>query len=256
MALPCRSSLPCGLPSARRSRSRRGCRRRSGTGRPARRRNGGTVIVARSSVPSRSSTHAPTRAISRPVFSSCSSRRPPAPSGACRLTSTYWPPTMPLTPVAAASSRGAASTPLGSPRLLAEVAERLGVEPVAGEDRDVLAELHVGGRLAAAQVVVVHRRQVVVDQRVGVDQLDRAASGRTSRRRAERAGGGEREHRADALAAGQQRVAHRLLEPRGARRVREAQRCEVAPRPPRAGPPGSAVGVTSDAPAGASRWRC
>src|SRR4029079_8876805 len=35
-------------------------------------------------------------------------------------------------------------------------------------------------------------------------------------RAAERLGGREREHRADALAAGEERIAHRLLEPRGA----------------------------------------
>ena len=86
----------------------------------------------------------------------------------------YWPPTMPLTPVAAASSQTAAST---SRRLALLVAqhepERLGVEPVARQDRDVLAVLDVARRPPAAQVVVVHRRQVVVDQRVGVDQLER-----------------------------------------------------------------------------------
>ena len=54
---------------------------------------------------------------------------------------------------------------------------RLGEQAVAGEDRHVLAEHHVRGRAAPAQVVVVHRRQVVVDQRVGVDQLDRGRRG-------------------------------------------------------------------------------
>ena len=43
-----------------------------------------------------------------------------------------------------------------------------------------LAEDLVAGRPAAAQVVVVHRRQVVVDQRIGVDHLDGA--GRRQRR--------------------------------------------------------------------------
>jgi hypothetical protein len=38
---------------------------------------------------------------------------------------------------------------------------------------------------------------------------------------------GEREHRADALAAGQQRVAHRLLEAVRARLVAEAQALEI-----------------------------
>ena len=66
--------------------------------------------------------------------------------------------------------------------LAEEVAEGLGVEPVAREDRDVLAELHVAGRPAAAQLVVVHRRQVVVDQRVGVDELDRGGQRQHARR--------------------------------------------------------------------------
>ncbi len=107
--------------------------------------------------------------------------------------------------------------------------ERLGVEPVAGQDRDVLAERDVAGRPAAAQVVVVHRGEVVVDQRIGVDQLDR------DRQRkhplgvaAERRGGRERQHRPDPLAAREQRVAHRLIEPLGRRLGRESQRLEIA----------------------------
>ena len=61
-------------------------------------------------------------------------------------------------------------------RLAGLVAQRepqgLGEEPVARQDRHVLAEGHVTGGLPAAELVVVHRRQVVVDQRVGVDHLD------------------------------------------------------------------------------------
>ena len=45
---------------------------------------------------------------------------------------------------------------------------------VAGQDRDGLAEDLVIGEPAAAIVVVVHGRQVVVDERVRVDQLERA----------------------------------------------------------------------------------
>jgi hypothetical protein len=82
---------------------------------------------------------------------------------------------------------------------------RLGEETVAREDRDVLAELDVRGRAAATEVVVVHRRQVVVDERVGVDQLDRSGGGQDPfRRDLGRARGGEDQHRADALAAGEQ----------------------------------------------------
>ena len=56
-----------------------------------------------------------------------------------------------------------------------------------------------------------------------------AASGSTATRLApERVGGGQRQHRPDPLAAGQQRVAHRLLEPGGGELVGEAQRLQVA----------------------------
>ena len=48
--------------------------------------------------------------------------------------------------------------------------ERL--QRVGGEDGGRLVEGPVGGRAAAAHVVVVHGRQVVVDQREGMHQLD------------------------------------------------------------------------------------
>ena len=60
---------------------------------------------------------------------------------------------------------------------LAEMADRLGEEAVAGQDRDVLPVDDVRRRSAPPQLVVVHRRQVVVDQRVGVDELDRGRGG-------------------------------------------------------------------------------
>ena len=65
--------------------------------------------------------------------------------------------------------------------------------------------------LPAAQIVVVHRRQVVVDQRIGVDHLHRAG------RRHRRLGGAptglgrhQHQHRPQPLARGQQAVANRL----------------------------------------------
>ena len=106
--------------------------------------------------------------------------------------------------------------------------ERLRVEPVAREDGHVLAEADVTRRAAAAQVVVVHRRQVVVDQRVRVDQLERGRERQRPRGvAAQRPRRREREHRPDPLPAGHQRVAHRLLEPRGVGLAREPQRVEV-----------------------------
>ena len=65
------------------------------------------------------------------------------------------------------------STAAGCPGLAREhEVERLREEAVAGEDGHVLAEGHVTGGPAAAQRVVVDGRQVVVDERVRVDELE------------------------------------------------------------------------------------
>ena len=170
-------------------------------------------------------------------------RRPPA-------TSTYWPPTMPSTPVAAVSSRERGEHPGRLARLLAEEPDRLGEEAVAGEDRDVLAELDVRGRLAAAQLVVVHRRQVVVDQRVGVDQLDRRGG------RQEALGlGAERARRGQARAPGGsacRRPAASSASPPRARRSR-ARRRTAARRGPSSTSAREVVRVASRR--RRSRWR-
>ncbi len=50
--------------------------------------------------------------------------------------------------------------------------ERLGEQRVAGEQRDTLSVGDVRARAAAALVVVVHRGQVVVDERERVDELE------------------------------------------------------------------------------------
>ena len=52
-----------------------------------------------------------------------------------------------------------------------EEGERL--ERISGEDGSRLVKGLVTGRPSAAQVIVVHRRQVVMDQGVGVQRLDR-----------------------------------------------------------------------------------
>ena len=57
-------------------------------------------------------------------------------------------------------------------RLVREQVEGEHLQRVAGEDRRRLVERPVRRRPAATQVVVVHRGQVVVDERIGVDQLD------------------------------------------------------------------------------------
>ncbi len=67
----------------------------------------------------------------------------------------------------------------GEARVLAggEHLEGQSLQRIAGEDRQRLVEGAVHRRTAAAQVVVVHRRQVIVDQRVGVDHLQRGGGG-------------------------------------------------------------------------------
>ena len=135
---------------------------------------------------------------SAPVFRRCSSARSWPPSRSC-----CWPPI--IASVASTSSRRDARVARERER------ERLGEERVAGEDRRRLAVGRPDARLAAPLGVVVERRQVVVDEREGVHELDR---GRRRQRPLElaagRLGGREAEHRPDALAA--ERVAQRLGE--------------------------------------------
>ena len=88
--------------------------------------------------------------------------------------------------------------------------EGAGLQRVAGEDGDGFAEGHVAGGLAAAQVVVVERGQIVVDERVGVQHLDGCAEALNAagKRAGDGDGGLHGEHRAQALAAGKDGVAH------------------------------------------------
>ena len=112
--------------------------------------------------------------------------------------------------------RGAAA---GLPR--EDEIERLREEAVAGQDGHVLAVGDVARGPAAAQRVVVDGRQVVVDERVRVDELQRGRGGQHACRvGAAAAGRRQRQHRPDALAAREQRVAHGLGQPerRGGRR--------------------------------------
>ncbi len=50
--------------------------------------------------------------------------------------------------------------------------ERHGEEGVAGEDGDAFAEHLVVGGAPTAEVIVVHARKVIVDERIGVDAFD------------------------------------------------------------------------------------
>ena len=138
--------------------------------------------------------------------------------------SRYWPPIIPS--VASETPRDARGVVRGGEP------ERLPEQRVPCEDPDRLAVLLPRRRLSPPLLVVVERRQVVVDERERVHELERAA-GRERRLRL-RAGGlgdGEADHRPDPLAADGDRVANRLrlavqlrpeLEPRGTPRRADA----------------------------------
>ena len=70
-------------------------------------------------------------------------------------------------------------------RLARQQREGLGLQAVAGENRNAVAVDHVQRRPSAPQRVVVHGGEIVVNQRVGVDQLD-GARGRQRRSNAGR----------------------------------------------------------------------
>lgn len=102
---------------------------------------------------------------------------------------------------------------------------------IAGEERGRFVELFVRGGTAAAEVVVVHARQVVVDERVGVEALNRDGSGERicrlvgdRRYRLKELVGREHEHGTEAFSSGRERVAHRGVEAGGAgRRGRQVE---------------------------------
>lgn len=87
--------------------------------------------------------------------------------------------------------------------------ESLGEESVAGKDGNAFAKDLVAGETSAAVVVVVHRREVVVDEGVGVDTLDGTGEGHGQGGRAAASlGGGERQDGTEPLAPGEKGVAH------------------------------------------------
>ena len=90
---------------------------------------------------------------------------------------------------------------------------------VAGEDGQRLAEDLMAGGPPATQIVVVHRRQIVVHERIGVNHLDGA--GRRHGRLHVAAAclrGQQRQHRSQAFSRRQQAVAHGLDQFGGAAR--------------------------------------
>ena len=142
-------------------------RRRSGRPGPDRARSRAAPRAARSPPCARIAPASQENAISAPVFIRCNRVMAPMSSG-CRsaIRSIIWPPTMPAPPAALGQR---------DDQLACAPRRRHGVsgssqhleghrqQAVAGQDRGRLVESLVAGRLAAAQIAVVHRRQIVVD---------------------------------------------------------------------------------------------
>ena len=137
-----------------------------------------------------------------PVFRRWSISR----SASSPVMSRYCPPIMPKRRVDELAR---------DPRIVVREREpkRLGEERVPGEQRDALAERDVRARASAPLGVVVHGREVVVDERERVHELERdCGRKRVLELAACRLGDREAEHRPDALSARLERVAKRLLE--------------------------------------------
>ena len=95
----------------------------------------------------------------------------------------------------------------------------------ASNGRHACVELAMNGGPAAAYVVIVHARQVVVDERVGVYDFDRCRERRCVPSAARGSIGGEKENSAKALAAAEETVAYR----RGHERRPRVERSETIP---------------------------
>ena len=245
MALPAAASLPAVLPSW--SAPSVASRTSSTTwkARPMASRvlgrGGARSALARAA--EHAPAHARRRASSAPVFARWRRSRSPRLTSArpSASRSATWPPMRPEVP--AASPRMAAARSRRRSVVPGRVAEAIGHEHVegageqriAGQDGDGLAEDLVRGRLAAPQVVVVHGRQVVVDEAVGVDHLHRA--GQRHQRlvgAAHRLPRGQHQQGADALAAREEAVAHGAMD--GGRPI-ATRRAGRRRAPPRSTPP-------------------
>ena len=90
-----------------------------------------------------------------------------------------------------------------------------GQEAVAGQNGGRLVEFLVRGRLAAAQIVIVHGGQIVMHQRIAVYAFERRADHQRLRAgNFEQAGGLHHQERPEPLAATKARIADRVHQAR------------------------------------------
>ncbi len=93
--------------------------------------------------------------------------------------------------------------------------EREGQQAVARKDRGCFVEGLVRRRPPTPQIVIVHRRQVVMHERIAVHELDRAPDHQRPRASPlEQPGRLHHQKRAETLASGKRRMAHRLEQAR------------------------------------------
>lgn len=64
-------------------------------------------------------------------------------------------------------------------RRVGQYFEGEGLQSVTSQNSGSLVKLDVVGRLAATQVIIIHGRQVIMDQRITMHQLDGSASSQT-----------------------------------------------------------------------------
>ena len=162
--------------------------------------------------------------IKAPVFMACmvrdaaSSKPPSSGSAVSNRRSSICPPAMPPMPEASARRDTKAARTAGSlcvrPSASAAKASVISASPA----RIAVASSYMtwDRGLAAAQVVVVHGGQVVVDQRVAVDALDRRRRAQKARivgSEPEQPGRFDHQRRAEPLAAVQDAVAHGVDQP-------------------------------------------
>ena len=97
-------------------------------------------------------------------------------TGFSAARSSTCPPTMPPRRRRVARSATARRGPPATGALVRHETEGEGQQAVARQDRRRLVKGPVDGRPAAPEIVVVHRRQIVMDERVAVDALEREAA--------------------------------------------------------------------------------
>src|SRR5207302_10656649 len=98
------------------------------------------------------------------------------------------------------------------PITVTDRSKRERLQGIAGQDGGRFTKFYVAGGLSAAQVIVVHRRQIVVNKRISVDHFQRAScTNQIFVLRPEGLACGYQQSRAKSLAAGKQTPANRRV---------------------------------------------